>query len=50
MGIVISVFGVSVCIGPVLGGALIDRLSWRWIFWMYEALLLYSYKALLTDS
>ena len=34
MGIVISVFGLSVCEGPVLGGAFIDNTSWRWCFWM----------------
>lgn len=34
MGIVISVFGISVCAGPVLGGAFTDHLSWRWCFWM----------------
>jgi MFS family permease len=36
MGIVISVFGVSVCVGPVMGGAFTDHLSWRWCFWMYD--------------
>ena len=35
MGIVISVFGLSICVGPVLGGAFVDDLSWRWCFWMY---------------
>lgn len=34
MGIVISVFGISICIGPVMGGAIIDRVSWRWCFWI----------------
>ncbi|KAL9594373.1 MAG: hypothetical protein Q9219_007067 [cf. Caloplaca sp. 3 TL-2023] len=34
MGIVISVFGISICIGPVMGGAITDRVSWRWCFWM----------------
>ena len=37
MWIVISVFGVSVCIGPVLGGAFIDHLSWWWSFSMHRA-------------
>lgn len=32
MGIVISVFGISICIGPVMGGAITDRVSWRWFF------------------
>ena len=34
IGIVTSVFGLSVCVGPVLGGALTDGLSWRWNFWI----------------
>ena len=32
--IVVSSFGISVCIGPILGGALTDHVSWRWCFWM----------------
>lgn len=36
MGIVISVFGISICIGPVMGGAFTDHLTWRWCFWMYR--------------
>lgn len=35
MGIVLGVFAVSGCVGPVMGGALIDHLSWRWCFWMF---------------
>lgn len=34
MGIVISVFGIAVSIGPVIGGVLTDRVNWRWCFWM----------------
>ncbi|KUJ10943.1 MFS general substrate transporter [Mollisia scopiformis] len=34
MGIVISVFGISVCIGPVLGGAFTQHITWRWCFWI----------------
>lgn len=35
MSIVISVFGISMCAAPVLGGVLTDRVGWRWCFWMY---------------
>ena len=35
MSIVISVFGISMCAAPVIGGALTDRVGWRWCFWMY---------------
>lgn len=35
MGIVLGVFALSGCIGPVIGGALTEHLSWRWCFWMY---------------
>ena len=34
MGIVISVFVISVCVGPVIGGALTEHVTWRWCFWM----------------
>lgn len=32
--IVVSVFALAVCIGPVLGGVITDRVTWRWCFWM----------------
>ena len=34
LGFLVGMFGISVCIGPVLGGTFTDRISWRWCFWM----------------
>ncbi|KAL8900472.1 MAG: hypothetical protein Q9207_005687 [Kuettlingeria erythrocarpa] len=34
LGIIVSMFGIAQVVGPVLGGALTDRLSWRWCFWI----------------
>jgi len=34
MASVISVFGISCSMGPVLGGVFVDRVSWRWCFWI----------------
>jgi EmrB/QacA subfamily drug resistance transporter len=34
MGLFGAVFGVSSVFGPILGGAITDNLSWRWIFYI----------------
>ncbi len=33
MGIFAAVFGIGGLIGPLLGGLIVDALSWRWVFW-----------------
>ena len=33
-GIFGAVFGIATIVGPPLGGLLVDRLSWRWIFYI----------------
>ena len=34
LGLIASVWGVAGIIGPLVGGFLVDQLSWRWIFWI----------------
>jgi EmrB/QacA subfamily drug resistance transporter len=33
-GLIGAVFGVSSVLGPLLGGFLVDNLSWRWVFYV----------------
>ena len=33
MGLFAAVFGVGGLVGPLLGGLIVDVLSWRWVFW-----------------
>ena len=34
-GAMMSVFGISSILGPVLGGVLVDYISWHWLFWIF---------------
>jgi EmrB/QacA subfamily drug resistance transporter len=34
MGVLMSVFGVAMIIGPLLGGWITDNFSWRWVFYV----------------
>lgn len=34
MGVVMGVYGVTSIVGPTVGGAVTDRLGWRWVFFV----------------
>ncbi|KAH8682094.1 major facilitator superfamily domain-containing protein [Xylariales sp. PMI_506] len=34
MGIIFAVFSLGTSIGPFVGGAIVDRTSWRWVFYI----------------
>ena len=46
MSIFVGVFGVGGLIGPLLGGLIVDALSWRWVFWAILPLALLAFAAI----
>ena len=34
MGVLMSVFGLAIIVGPLLGGWITDNFSWRWVFYV----------------
>lgn len=40
-----AMFGVSRVLGPILGGALTSRVSWRWCFWVSSDMDLWCYRS-----
>ncbi|KAF9939451.1 hypothetical protein BGZ75_006534 [Mortierella antarctica] len=45
-GMISSVFAVSALVGPVLGGVFVDRISWRWCFYIQVGLALITVPTL----
>ncbi len=34
-GVMMSIFGISSILGPVLGGIMVDYVAWKWLFWLF---------------
>lgn len=45
-GYIGAVFGVSTVAGPLLGGFIVDNLSWRWTFWVSVPLALVAFAVI----
>jgi EmrB/QacA subfamily drug resistance transporter len=53
LGIWSGISGLAVALGPLVGGAVVDGISWQWIFWLNVPLgliVLPSARALLAES
>jgi len=37
-GFISAIFAISALVGPVIGGAFVDKVSWRWCFYIQVAL------------
>ncbi len=46
MGIFAAVFGIGGLVGPLLGGLIVDALSWRWVFWAILPLALLAFASI----
>lgn len=34
IGLLYAAFAIGTDLGPIIGGALVDRMGWRWVFWI----------------
>ena len=48
-GMISSVFAISALTGPVLGGVFVDRISWRWCFYIQVGLAFITVPTLSVD-
>ncbi|KAK7036579.1 hypothetical protein VNI00_011512 [Paramarasmius palmivorus] len=49
-GILGSIWGLAALLGPLIGGALTDRASWRWAFWIVGVCVLTLFPFLIEDD
>jgi EmrB/QacA subfamily drug resistance transporter len=43
LGILYSIFGIGLAIGPVIGGVIVEFLNWRWIFLVNVPIIIVSF-------